>query len=497
MGVVIKQSFWGTIIAYLGVLIGFANTLYLRPEYFQLDEIGLFGIITANAMMISPFTSFGMASSYLKFFPLFPEKDRNSVFTFQLLIVLIGCLVVISFAYLMRDAIANRYVNSAPEYVNYLSITAIIIVVNSFFEMFFSLSRTNLRVLFPSFIRDVFLRIGSIVLVVGYALNWFSFEWAVRGLAINYSLALILLFVKLVLFNGFRFSFNFSLITYEWKVKLMQFAVYSMLLAGSFAIMNNATYDLVTSILGTAANGIFVTCFFIGTIVEMPRRNMAKVISPIISSALENKNLDGVHSLYKRSSITMSVFGFLLFIGLITNLQDLFQFIPQGDEFKAGFYVVVLVCLAKLAVMISSFPGEIINYSHLYRYNLVFQLATAILLVALNYLLIPIWGLEGAAISYFAAIMIHLIVKIIYVKYHFNMHPFQKSHLTLFIIGILTFVLAYYFSLDLHPIILIFIRSILTAIAFIALVYLFRISPDINKIIHSTFERFLKINLPK
>lgn len=497
MGVVIKQSFWSTVIAYLGVLIGFVNTLYLRPEYFLLDEIGLFGIITANAMMISPFTNFGMASSYLKFFPLFPEKDRNSVFTFQALIVLVGCAIVVFVGYLLKDLITQRYIESAPEYVNYLSISAIIIVVNSFFELFFSLSRTNLKVLFPSLIRDVFLRIGAIVLVVGYALNWFSFEWAVRGLAINYSLALIMLFAKLVLSEGFRFSFDFSMISNDWKKKLFQFSTYSMLLAGSFAIMNNATYDLVTSILGATANGIFITCFFIGTIVEMPRRNMAKVISPIISAELENKNMNEVEKLYKRSSITMSVLGFLIFIGIVTNLNDLFLFIPQGEEFKTGMMVVILVCTAKLAIMISSFPGEIINYSHLYKYNLFFQLGTAILLIFLNYMLIPVWGLNGAAISYLLAIGIHIIVKISYVKYHFNIQPFLKSHLTLLLISILVFTLAYYFNLDVHPTLIIALRSMLTVIIFVVLIYLFRISPDINKLIHSTFERFLNINLPK
>ena len=447
--------------------------------------------------MISPFTNFGMASSYIKFFPLFSEKDRNSVFTFQFLIVLVGCLLVILGGYLLRGFIIQRYIDSAPIYLNYLSITAIIIIMNSLFDMFFALSRTHLAVLFPSFIRDVFLRMASIVLVLGYALDWFSFDWAVKGLAINYSLAMMLLFAKLTIVDAFRFNFNFSMISKDWRKKLFQFATYSTLLAGSFAVMNNATYDQVTSNLGAAANGIFVTCFFIGLIVEMPRRNMAKVISPILSSEMENNNMDEVGSLYKRSSITMSVMGLLLFIGIVTNLHDLFLFIPKGDEFMAGIWVVILVCISKLAIMISSFPGEIINYSQLYQKNLIFQAGTAIVLVALNAMLIPIMGLEGAAISYLTAITVHVIIKLIYVKYHFNIHPFSRSHLNLLLIGVIVFLLAYYFSFDQHPVVVIIVRSILTTVLFVFLIYAFRISPDINKIIHSTFERFLKIKLPK
>lgn len=497
MGVVIKQSFWSTVIAYIGVAAGYINALYLRPEFFELDEIGLFGIITATAMMISPFTSLGMGSSYIKFFPSFEDEERNTVFTYQLLLVFIGCTVVLFAAYLLQDQIRDRYIESAPEYLNYLSITAIIIVVNSLFDMLFSYGRTIMKVLFPSFLRDIFLRLGLIFLVIGYALEWYSFEWAVRGLAINYSLALLLLFGKLMVVDGFRFRFNFSILSGVWKKKLLFFASYSMMLAGSFAVMNNATYDQVTATLGTVATGVFFTCFFIGTIVEMPRRNMAKIISPILSSEFEKNNIKEVESIYKRSSITMSILGALIFIGIVTNLNDLFLFIPKGDQFSDGFYVVVAVCLAKLALMISSFPGEIINYSHLYKYNLVFQLGTAILLVSLNYFLIPVWGLEGAAISYFLAIVIHIIVKVIYVKYHFDIQPFVKSHASLFLISVVVGLLAWFFTPINHPVLSILVRSILTSIVFIALIYRFRISPDINKLIHSTFNRFLKVNLPK
>lgn len=496
MGVVIRQSLWSTVIAYVGVLVGYVNTLYLRPEFFEMDEIGLFGLITANAMMISPFSSFGMSSSYIKFFPSFKESQRNRFFTFQFVIVVLGFTIIALCGYLLRDLIRERYVETAPEYINYLSITAIIILANSLFDLFFSYSRAIMKVLFPSFLRDVFLRLGAIVLVTGYALEWFSFEWAVNGLAINYALAVIFLYAQLAI-GGFRFDFTFTGISAEFKKKLLKFALYSMFLAGSFAIINNATYDQVTSVLGAKATGIFITCFFIGTIVEMPRRNMAKVVSPIISNEFQNNNLAEVGILYKRSSITMSVLGALLFIGIATNLKDLFSFIPQGDQFQNGLLVVIAVCLAKLSIMISSFPGEIINFSPLYRYNLYFQLGTAVLLVVLNYLLIPAYGLNGAGLSYLLAIVIHVIVKIAFVRRHFQIHPFTRTHFGLVIITLLTGVLAWNWEPSFHPVMNIAIRSIATVTVFIPTIYLFRISDDINKLIRSTFERFLKIKLPK
>lgn len=496
MGVVIKQSFWGTVIAYIGVVVGYVNTLYFRAEYFDLSQIGLFTLITANAMIISPVSSFGMGSSFLKYFPSFQHTDKDRFFSFLFSITIIGNILVLCAGYLMKDVIAARYIETAPTYINYLSITAIIVVSNSLFDLFFNYSRIIMQVIFPSFLRDVYLRVGSLALVFGYAMNWWNFDSAVLGLGLVYSSVFLLLFMQLSI-AGFRFNFRFGIITPEWRKKLLKFGSYSMLMAGSFALINNASYDQVTTILGPEMNGIFTTCFFIAMIVEMPRRNMAKVIAPIISSELEQKNMVELEKLYKRSSITMSVIGMLLFIGVATNLQDLFDFIPKGNEFQIGFWVVVSVSLAKLILMVSSFAGEIINFSHLYRYNLLFQAISAVVLIVLNYFLIKVFGLNGAAISYLLALTLHTLLKMIFVKYHFGIHPFMKSHLPLIGIGIVISVAAFIFRPGFHPVIDITIRSVLTGIIFIFLIYRFRISTDINKIIHSTFERFLNINLPK
>ncbi|WP_420318309.1 lipopolysaccharide biosynthesis protein [Ekhidna sp.] len=496
MGVVIKQSFWGTVIAYLGVIVGYVNTLYFRAEFFDLEQIGLFTLITSHAMIVSPVSSFGMGNSYIKFFPAFQTKNKHRFFSFLFLITVIGNAIILTAGYFMKNIIASRYIESAPDYINYLSITAIIIVSNSFFDLFFNYGKTIMKVLFPSFLRDIYLRFGSLLLVIGYAINWWNFDSAIVGLGVVYFSAFLFLLIQLLIF-GFRFDFRIGIINGEWRYKLLKFGSYSMLMAGTFALINNVSYDQITAILGPEMNGIFTTCFFIALIVEMPKRNMAKVITPILSSELEKNNFKEVSQLYKRSSITMSIIGMLIFIGIVTNLQDLLNFIPKGDEFQKGFWVVIGVCLAKLVLMVSSFSGEIISYSKLYKYNLLFQALAAILLIALNYFLIPKYGLNGAVTSYLLTITIHVFVKMLFIKYHFDMYPFIKTHLPLIAIGLIIVFLAFTIQPNLHPVINIVIRSILTALIFTLLIYRFKISEDINKIIHSTFERFLKINLPK
>ncbi|MDE0471388.1 MAG: hypothetical protein OXH57_05560, partial [Ekhidna sp.] len=102
----VKQSFWGTTIAYLGVAVGYLNTLYFRAEYLTLEQIGLFTLITAHAMMISPLSLLGTSSSYIKFFPVFSDNNKNRFFSFLFLITIIGNGIILLAGYFLKDVIA-------------------------------------------------------------------------------------------------------------------------------------------------------------------------------------------------------------------------------------------------------------------------------------------------------------------------------------------------------------------------------------------------------
>ncbi len=497
MGVVIRQSFWGTIIAYLGVVIGYFNALYLRPEFLTLDQIGIFTLVTANAMLISPFCSAGMPGTFIKYFPELKKTStlKNQFFTLQLLIVIILSGLILTIGYLNKNWILSYFISNSPDYTYYLIITGIIIGVNSIFDMLFAYCRTLLQVLVPIFLRDVFLRVGSLMLIGGFALGFWNFNLAVKGLAINYTLALVFLFLYLIIKHKLRFSFDLRRVDKHWKLRIINFGAYIMLLALSLSILNNIHYSQITSILGLRANGIFTTCFFIGVIVEMPRRNMINIMSPLFSKALQENKMVQVDQMYKKGSVTMAVFGVLLFIGILTNLEDLFFFIPQGSALQEGYWVVVAICATKLIVMLFSFSHEILVYSTYHRYALYFQLIGAPLLIILNIVLLPKWGIAAAGLSYFITITFQSLIRFLFLKTKFQLYPFSRAHLRLLLVAILVFVIFWAIQFPFSPILNIAVRSILTTMVFVIIIFKMNISPDINQLIQSTFEKVLKIKI--
>jgi O-antigen/teichoic acid export membrane protein len=492
MGIVVRQGFWSTVIAYTGVLVGYANTLYLRPEFLSIGQIGLFSLVTANAMLLSPICTLGMTGAYIKHYPEFNSSDalRNQFFSFQLVAILLMNALVVALGVALGGWIADYYVN-APEYMQFLGITAVVMLTNSVFDHLFSFSRGFLDIILPSFIRDVLVRLGSILLIVGFAGGWWSFEVAVMGLGVNYAVALVVFWGYCMVKYRLRVVLKWPDVDWVWKKRIFKFALYSAVLAASYSVMTNVGYTQVTAMLGAEANGIFTTCFFIGLIVEMPRRNMTKILSPIFSKAFQEGNREVIARMYVKGSITMAVFGSLLVIGILTNLPDLFAFIPKGKEFETGFYVVVAVCLAKLMMMAFGFGSELLTFSEHYLANLYSQVVAAVVLIGVNFVLIPRMGITGAGVGYLAGMSLHTVVKFALIWKHYRLSPFAMGHLWLGLISVGVFALFWWLPLSFHPVVNIGVRSVLTTLLFVGLIYKFEVSADINQLISSTFGRIL------
>jgi hypothetical protein len=109
-----------------------------------------------------------------------------------------------------------------------------------------------------------------------------------------------------------------------------------------------------------------------------------------------------------------------------------------------------------------------------------FILGFAILIVFFNFLLIPIYGITGAALAALISKLIYNLVKygFLYKKYRFQ--PFDRNYVWLILIGLF----AYYASTFLPPfsnyIADIVIRSALISMLFTVPVYFLKISDDIN-----------------
>jgi len=163
-----------------------------------------------------------------------------------------------------------------------------------------------------------------------------------------------------------------------------------------------------------------------------------------------------------------------------------------GKDFGEGKYIVLFISLGNIINISTGINGTIINTSKYYRADIIFQLILIILTVTTNLVLIPKYGINGAALATGITILIHNLIKLTYVYIVLKIHPFSRKTILIFSIGILFFLLIHYLpkldSLLYSSLIL----TIIISIVYPIIIYKLHISEDINNIIDSALARFIK-----
>ena len=484
MGIVIRQSFWSSGLVYIGVIFGYVNTLILLPYFMDIEQVGLVRLIQSNGMILLPVVVLGLNGSYIKYFPKFKEsqKEKNKLFSFHLTAILVASVVFSGLIYLFRNQINLLFEEKSALYNEYVYASVVILIAQAFFNHLISIMWSEHNITIPNFLNEVALRMLVFGCILLYGLEVVSFDSFIHLILLSYcSVTLILCFVLIIKYK-FRFDWKFYTLDYQWIKKNFGFGSYTMLISTCGSIIMNVSYLLTSSMVGLEANGILIISVFISTIIELPKRVVIQIISPFITQNFSDNKLDAINSDFKRSSINLGLVSMLLTIGILTNLNDLFLIIPKGDVLSTGFFVIVILAFARILSMISSISSEILTYSKYYRLNIILTIGSAVVIIGLNLLLIPHFGIIGAALSIFINSVLSSIAKLIilYSKYHFS--PFMKQHLMLVIISLVVYGLSYYLPLNFDPIINILLRSIFTASIYLTLCLILRISAEVNEL---------------
>ena len=93
-----------------------------------------------------------------------------------------------------------------------------------------------------------------------------------------------------------------------------------------------------------------------------------------------------------------------------------------GEDFQAGYSVLVILCVSKLIGVAVGPVGLLLTMTHNERDNAVIVAIGAIVNAALNYLLIPQYGAEGAAVATgFSSIAVNIfLAAIVYKRLRIN-----------------------------------------------------------------------------
>jgi O-antigen/teichoic acid export membrane protein len=222
---------------------------------------------------------------------------------------------------------------------------------------------------------------------------------------------------------------------------------------------------------------------FIAAVIAVPSRAMHQITHPITAGMMANNQHEELNVLYKQTSINLQFIGGLIFLGILVNIQQLYLLIPE--KYSGGISVVFLIGFTKYFDLVLGNNNAIIFNSKYYRSVLFLGILLLIFSVLLNYIFIPKYGINGAAVATLVSIAGYSLAKLFFVVFKLKLFPFSIKNLWLLLVTVVLFFGFYYWDFSFQPMVNILLKSILVSSLYIFVNYKLKISEEINKEIGS------------
>jgi O-antigen/teichoic acid export membrane protein len=173
--------------------------------------------------------------------------------------------------------------------------------------------------------------------------------------------------------------------------------------------------------------------------------------------------------------------GCLLFIGIWINIDNVLSIV--SERFISGKYIVLFIGLGHVIQMLSGVSGVILQASPYYKMQTLFMVMYGLVVIITNMIMIPIWGINGAAIASLVATFFFNFLKYLFLLKKYQFQPFNYRYIMVVVVS----VVAYYAGTLLPKIdwfvFDIAIRSAIVGAVYLLLSFAFEISKDFNQLV--------------
>lgn len=432
--------FGGTIISlFLGFLI---KVLFVR--YTTQTDYGIFSLALTLITVFTTIAALGLREGTSRYIACFRGRDeidkvQATVFS-SIIIVLVASLLIAGISVITSKLLSQNIFNT-PELSPVLNILIItipfVVLTNIFVAIFRGFGRADINIYFNNILRN-----GSyflfLIVVILFGLSFIEMVYAYVASTLVTCIALMIFFLKA---PPFKIKWGRILDIHITK-KLVVFSI--PLLAVSILLTVMAWTD--TLMLGYFKTPEVVASY---NVVHPLASLLAVVISsisflyvPIISQLYGKKQIEELGAINASSTKWCFILTLPIFYGMFVFPETTLNL------FFGPRYTAASVTLQILAVgfLLDSFFG--LNYYTLLstgnsNFLMICSLTSAILNIILNIILIPPYGMMGAAIASaasFAVIEIYMTVTLYRI---YKIHAFTRSYKKVIIISILLVSLFY------------------------------------------------------
>jgi O-antigen/teichoic acid export membrane protein len=492
MGIIEKQATKNAIFSYLGAGLGFITVMCLAK--LGTAENGVIRVLVSYAALFAQFANLGFTSVTIRFFPYFRNKDKghHGFLFYAIIITMIGFLICwLVFLFIQPQLIENSKEKS-PLFVVYLFYLMPLTLFTVFFNMLDSYLRASFNSVIGSFSKELLQRILILIVLALYFMKLIDFNMFMFLYITATCLPTLILLFFIILQKEWHVRPIRGFMSKELRKEMLKLGLYSILAGGAGAIILNIDAIMVNQMLGEEQTGIYGIAFYFGTILLIPARSIYRITSSIVAENFKMGKIDEIHKLYKQSCNSQLAIGILLFIGIVSNIDNIMNLLPP--EFGPGRNVILILSAGYLIEMATGINQVIITNSKYYKYDAYFVFAMVGVTIVSNWILIPLYGIAGSALATAITVTANNALRFAFLKKEFNMQPYNTNTLKILFIAAVS-VLPGLFIPYIHNLYTdIAIRSSVVGGVFVLLLLKLEAAPELNNKIRKNLRRF-SINL--
>lgn len=480
------------ILTVLGFGLGYINIFFVLPRFLTKEEIGVYRVLFDLVFIIFPLLQLGGVNILNKYFFHETEKGKGSLIGFTITVFFaFTVLFMILFLAFKRQILGAVGLNTGLiGGIEWCVISLVIIIglvnlIGSHLRNYNELAAFNI---YNSF----YLRVVAMIAFIGYGIKMYSYEQANYYMVFLLAAGLIILWLFSIRKTGVvikpeRFKGQTP------RRDLLNYGGIMLLGYGSTLIITKIDTVMTGGIIGPEFAGVYSIALALSSIIEVPRRSISQVLIPQVSERFSKDDFGQIHKIYINSSLSLFFLSTFLFCGLIGNLDDFLQLIPNSRDYVSGKNVVIILALAKVFDAFWGINSEILILSKFYRWNMYLMVVLLVLTVGLNFIFINDELLiTGTAIATGLTVLLYNILRgaVLYFKY--KMLPFSINHIKIMVVMIIAYLPVWFEWLDFSNIWLsMTVKSLWIGMVYLLALMKLNISPEIDN-----FKKLLIAKIP-
>lgn len=483
MGVIKRQGIKNTIATYLGVLIGFVNLLVVQPQLLSKEELGLTRLLFSFSLVVSTLVPLGIGNATTRFFPLFrnEQKRHHGYFGFTWIFLLAGFALASLSMLVFKGPISTLYSKESPLFNDYFSAVFPLVFFLAAVAIMGIYCAANYKSTIPTYLNDIVVRVLTIAVVVLYSFNVFGLDGFIAAFVGVYAVQFFALLAYIFWFDKPGFRIDWSYFRQQHFGQLVRYGFLLWFAAAASIGLKYFDTIMIGQYMPLRFAGIYAVAAFIPTIIEAPLNAFDRIAASRIAFAWKEKDMNDISSIYRKSSLYMFMIGGLLFLLVNLNIHDLFTFLPEG--YSEGASVVVIISTGSLFNMATGLNAAVLFTSERYRFGAVLLILLALLLLVLQVMLIPLYGMNGAALATSLASFFYNGLLFLYVKKHFGLNPFERENTILLGLILALFAAGWFLPSTGMSVVNIAYKSVLIAVVYIGVAYTKNLAPEVFELL--------------